>query len=134
MNEQSHVILPNVDAAVRLATQAQRLFQDQSLVVRRAIVQAMRDAASANAERWGTMAVAETMMGRLKSKGIGGRPFFLGLHAQPVLTKLGLFKHEVFPHTDQAYKRGLYLPSGLTLTKPQIDVVCAAVREIAEGC
>ena len=76
---------------------------------------------------------AETMMGRLNSKGIGVRPFFLGLHAQPVLTKLGLFKHEVFPHTDQAYKRGLYLPSGLTLTKPQIDVVCDAVREIAEG-
>ena len=75
---------------------------------------------------------AETMMERLKSKGIGSRPFFLGLHAQPVLQKLGFFKHEQFPYTDQARKRGLYLPSGLTLTKPQIDVVRDAVREIAE--
>jgi perosamine synthetase len=76
---------------------------------------------------------AEMMIGRLSSKGIGSRPFFLGLHAQPVLQELGLFKHERFPCTDQAHTRGLYLPSGLTLTKPQIDVVCDAVCEIAEG-
>ena len=76
---------------------------------------------------------AETMMERLRSKDIGTRPFFLGLHAQPVLQKLGLFQHERFPYTDQAHKLGLYLPSGLTLTKQQIDVVCDAVREIAEG-
>ncbi|MGZ4847708.1 MAG: DegT/DnrJ/EryC1/StrS family aminotransferase [Halobacteriota archaeon] len=76
---------------------------------------------------------AETMMGRLKGKGVGTRPFFLGLHAQPALQARGLFTHQHYPCTDQAYKQGLYLPSGLTLTAAQIDAVCDAVRAVAEG-
>ena len=76
---------------------------------------------------------AEAMMKGLKDAEIGSRPFFLGLHAQPVLKKRGLFKDEQFPHTDRAHRQGLYLPSGLTLTKPQIDVVCDAVYKIVEG-
>ncbi len=76
---------------------------------------------------------AETMMMRLKNRGIGTRPFFLGLHAQPVLQKLGLFKAETFPHTDRAHRFGFYLPSGLTLTKPQIDSVSEAVKEALLG-
>jgi perosamine synthetase len=75
---------------------------------------------------------AETLMARLKERGIGTRAFFLGLHAQPILRKLGLFKGEQCPQTDRAHKFGLYLPSGLTLTKPQIDVVCDAVRETVQ--
>jgi len=75
---------------------------------------------------------AATLMARLKERGIGTRAFFLGLHAQPVLRKLGLFKGEQYPQTDRAHKFGLYLPSGLTLTKPQIDVVCDAVRETVQ--
>jgi perosamine synthetase len=75
---------------------------------------------------------AESMMQQLKDKGIGTRPFFLGLHAQPVLRKLGILTDEPFPYTDQAHKKGLYLPSGLTLTRSQIDVVCEAVRDIVQ--
>jgi perosamine synthetase len=73
---------------------------------------------------------AETMMAALKDRGIDSRPFFMGLHAQPVLKEMGLFKNEKYPNTEKAYKQGLYLPSGLTLTKPQIDVVCNAIDEI----
>jgi perosamine synthetase len=72
---------------------------------------------------------AEVAMRLLKDKGVGTRPFFLGLHAQPVLQKLGLFTDELYPQTDRAHKLGFYLPSGLTLTKSQIDVVCDAVYE-----
>jgi perosamine synthetase len=75
---------------------------------------------------------AESMMRHLKDKGIGTRPFFLGLHAQPVLRKQGILAEEPFPHTDQAHKQGLYLPSGLTLTRSQIDVVCDAVHDIVQ--
>ena len=75
---------------------------------------------------------AEPMMNRLKEKGIGTRPFFLGLHAQPVLQQLRVVKDEQFPNTDRAHRQGLYLPSSLTLTKAQVDVVCDAVREIAQ--
>jgi len=66
----------------------------------------------------------------LREKGIGTRPFFMGLHAQPIFDKMGLFNGELYPNTDRAYKQGLYLPSGLTLTKSQIDTVCNEICEI----
>ncbi len=73
---------------------------------------------------------AVTMMTGLRDRGIGTRQFFMGLHAQPVLREMGLFRGEKYLNTDRAYKQGLYLPSGLTLTEQQIDVVCDAVEEI----
>jgi len=76
---------------------------------------------------------AETMIGLLKERHIGARPFFLGLHAQPVFARKRLFKGEKYPNTDRAYDRGLYLPSGLALTTEQIDTVCGALQHIMEG-
>lgn len=73
---------------------------------------------------------AEDMMVRLKEKGIGTRPFFLGLHEQPALHDLGLFKGERYPVTERIARQGLYLPSGLTLTERQVDEVVGAVEEI----
>lgn len=73
---------------------------------------------------------AHMMMAGLSDRGIGTRPFFMGLHAQPVLREMGLFKWEKYINTDRAYKQGLYLPSGLTLKEQQIDEVCDAVEEI----
>jgi perosamine synthetase len=35
---------------------------------------------------------AETMIGLLKERHIGARPFFVGLHAQPVFARMRLFK------------------------------------------
>jgi perosamine synthetase len=77
---------------------------------------------------------AETVQRRLRKKSIGTRPFFLGLHAQPVLQKMDLgFDPQGFPKADHAYCYGCYLPSGMTLTEEQIDVVCAALVEALEG-
>jgi perosamine synthetase len=73
---------------------------------------------------------AETMIAELKKREIGTRPFFMGLHAQPVLREMGLFKGEKYPNTERAYKQGLYLPSGLTLARSKIDTVCNAISEI----
>jgi perosamine synthetase len=73
---------------------------------------------------------AADMMARLGQKGIGTRPFFLGLHQQPALHHLGLFRGERHPVTERIARQGLYLPSGLTLTELQVDEVVAAVREI----
>lgn len=66
----------------------------------------------------------------LKKKGIMTRPFFKGLHTQPALLKKGFFKNESYPNTEKAYKKGFYLPSGLTLTKKKIDEICFALEEI----
>jgi len=62
------VIFPTVDAAVTAAIQAQTVFHDHGLELRRAVIHAMRKTARANAERWGRMAVAETKMGRAEDK------------------------------------------------------------------
>lgn len=73
---------------------------------------------------------ANTLMNELGKRNIGSRPFFLGLHEQPILQDRGLFKGEHYPITEEISRQGLYLPSGLTLTEEQIDEVVEAVGEI----
>jgi len=73
---------------------------------------------------------AAEMMRELGRRGIGTRPFFLGLQEQPALHGLGLFKGERYPVTERIARQGLYLPSGLTLTEKQVDEVVAAVSEV----
>jgi perosamine synthetase len=58
------------------------------------------------------------------------RPFFLGMHEQPVFKQMGLFQGETYPVAERLARRGLYLPSGMTLTQEQIDAVSKAVRAI----
>jgi perosamine synthetase len=69
---------------------------------------------------------------RLRDEGVDTRPFFLGMHAQPVFLAQGLFKGEQYPVADLLASRGLYLPSGLTLTEAQIEAVCRAVIKVLE--
>jgi perosamine synthetase len=72
---------------------------------------------------------ASTLADRLLRRGVATRPFFLGMHEQPVLRERGLFAAERYPVTERISRRGLYLPSGLTLTDDQIERVAAVVRE-----
>ena len=67
---------------------------------------------------------------RLKQRGVETRPFFLGMHEQPVLRERGLFAGESYPVAERIARQGLYLPSGLGLEEAQIDRVCQAVREV----
>jgi perosamine synthetase len=67
---------------------------------------------------------------QLLAEGIETRPFFLGMHEQPVFTNQGLFKGEKYPIAERIARQGLYLPSGLTLTEAQLDQVCRAVEKI----
>ena len=75
---------------------------------------------------------AQDVIKELARKEIGSRPFFLGLHQQPALADLGLFKKEVYPVTERISQQGLYLPSGLALTEKQIDEVIAALAGILD--
>jgi perosamine synthetase len=79
-----------------------------------------------------THLTADEMIKELKRRAIGSRPFFLGLHEQPVLKEMGLFTGESYPVAERAYRQGLYLPSGLTLTEAQVHEVSAAVKEIIQ--
>jgi perosamine synthetase len=66
---------------------------------------------------------------RLKARGIETRPFFLGMHQQPVLLERGLFAGESYPVAERIARQGLYLPSGLGIDEAQIDRVCAALQD-----
>jgi perosamine synthetase len=67
---------------------------------------------------------------RLKALDVDTRPFFLGMHEQPIFRRMGLFQSLRLPVTERIARRGLYLPSGLTLTESQMDQVVAAVRKV----
>jgi perosamine synthetase len=67
---------------------------------------------------------------RLRGLGVDTRPFFLGMHEQPVLRERGLFAGETYPASERVARRGLYLPSGLTLTEMQVERVSDAVHQV----
>ncbi len=72
---------------------------------------------------------AGEMMKRLSERGIGTRPFFWGMHEQPVLRRMGLFKTLSLPVAERLARRGFYVPSGLALTDAQMIEVAAAVKD-----
>jgi len=50
-----------------------------------------------------------------------------------LLLEMGLkFEPKGFPRADHAYKYGFYLPSGLTLTEPQVDIICKGLAQALE--
>jgi perosamine synthetase len=67
---------------------------------------------------------------RLRERGVDTRPFFLGMHAQPVFQQRGFFKNEHYPVADWLSRQGLYLPSGLALTEEQLAQVCDIVHDV----
>ena len=55
----------------------------------------------------------EELADRLRAAEIGNRPFFLGMHEQPILREMGFGKEDSHPVAERLARRGLYLPSGL---------------------
>jgi perosamine synthetase len=73
---------------------------------------------------------AETAMKKLAAEGIGTRPFFYPMHLQPVLNKMGLFKGEHYPVSENLAERGFYIPSGLGMTEEQRAIAAEKVIEV----
>lgn len=69
----------------------------------------------------------------LAERGVQTRPYFLGMHQQPVFLSRGLFQGETFPVAERLGQQGLYLPSGLALTEEQLDRTALAVREVLQA-
>jgi len=67
---------------------------------------------------------------RLAERGVQTRPFFTGMHEQPVFRDMELFTGESYPVAERLALQGLYLPSGLALTDGQVAETVAAVREV----
>jgi perosamine synthetase len=72
---------------------------------------------------------AQEMMARLAKLNIGSRPFFWGMHEQPVFTRMGLFQGEHYPVTERISRRGFYIPSGLGITEEQQTFAVEAVKK-----
>ena len=72
---------------------------------------------------------ADTVLRRLADRQIEARPFFLGMHEQPVFIKMGLFKGERYAVAERLARRGFYIPSGLTLSEKQMDRVVGELKE-----
>ncbi len=70
---------------------------------------------------------------RLAEQDVMTRPFFLGMHEQPVFQRMGLFLGEHYPVAERIARQGLYLPSGMTLSEAQLDQVCEAVQRVLGG-
>lgn len=65
---------------------------------------------------------------RLREAGVDSRLFFLGMHEQPITRDLGIARGERYPVTERLSRRGLCLPSGLTITEDEIQTVTQALK------
>lgn len=75
----------------------------------------------------GAMDAAE-LAARLADAAIETRPFFLGMHEQPVFRDR--YAGQTYPVTEMLSRYGLYLPSGLGATEEQIRYVSDAVHRV----
>ena len=66
----------------------------------------------------------------LADKGIGTRTFFWCMHEQPVYQNRGLFQNDDYPNAEYLARKGFYIPSGLALTRKQMDEVVLAVKDV----
>jgi len=73
---------------------------------------------------------AQKVSSQLGKLGIGTRPFFWGLHEQPLLKKYSFYHEQSLPVCENMARRGFYLPSGLALTEKQIHFVAEKFKEV----
>lgn len=69
----------------------------------------------------------DELRARLASQGIETRTFFIPIHLQPIYFER--FRGARFPVAEDLCKRGLYLPSGPSLTEADIEFVATQVAE-----
>ncbi len=81
-------------------------------------------------EKSGREAVA--VMKMMAQKGVQTRPFFYPLHRQPAFRTFPWFREVSLPVSDELYRRGFYIPSGLTLHEEQMEQVAAALEEVLQ--
>lgn len=75
---------------------------------------------------------ASVFVRKMTGRGVETRPFFLGMHEQPVFQRRGLFQGESYPIAERLARQGLYLPSGMALTEEQLGYVAETVRDLLE--
>lgn len=64
------------------------------------------------------------------AEGIGTRTFFWCMHEQPVYQRQGLFEGEKYQSAEYLARKGFYIPSGLALTREQMECVVEKVKTV----
>lgn len=64
---------------------------------------------------------AEIVIKQMAEEGIGTRPFFCPMHLQPVLRNLKFQNNGNLSCSEHLYRQGFYLPSGMAITKTQME-------------
>lgn len=72
----------------------------------------------------------KTIQTLLAEEGIGSRTFFWCMHEQPVYTKSGLYDSERYSNAEYLARKGFYIPSGLSLTKGQMEEVAGKIIKV----
>jgi perosamine synthetase len=75
----------------------------------------------------------DTIIYKLKKRGIETRPFFVPMNQQPVFRNKALFEGENYPVSEDISCKGLYLPSSSGLADQEIELVCDSIKNIANG-
>lgn len=68
---------------------------------------------------------------RLAKEGIETRTFFIPIHLQPIYRK---YNQDKFPVAEELCRKGLYLPSALTLKKRDIKYIVDTIFKIKQKC
>ena len=70
------------------------------------------------------------VMQKLGEYRIGTRVLFYPMLKQPVFNKMGMFLDDNLPNSEKLYQKGFYIPSGLALTKEQIEKVSEILYKV----
>ncbi len=73
----------------------------------------------------------DELMRKLAERGVDTRTFFVPVHEQPLFRSKQEYHGQSFPIAEALSRKGLYLPSGLALTREQIERVAEEIRAIA---
>ena len=58
------------------------------------------------------------------------RPFFYPMHLQPIYKKMKIFNNKKYPISVKISKKGFYIPSGIGITKKELDIVINKIIKV----
>ena len=73
---------------------------------------------------------AEKVIKLLKNEGVECRPFFYPMHLQPIYKKMKIFDNKKYPISVKISKKGFYIPSGIGITKKELDIVINKIIKV----
>ena len=69
----------------------------------------------------------------MAERGVQTRPFFHPLHDQPAFRSLPWYRPQSLPVSERIARRGLYLPSGITLSPEEMEHVAQSLAEVLDA-